>query len=438
MIAGEEEEMRKYAAIAVIAVVAAAVGLHVARGAQEATKEADTQEKKASEMSCIECHREETPGVVKQHENSAHSDAHVSCQMCHQPTSDSKSGFEHYGEQVSSLVTPKRCAMCHKENYKEFQNSTHATAGEVMGSEDAYLGRQVEGMAAAQVGCQQCHGSEVKIGEDGKPTSETWPNSGVGRINPDGSKGSCTACHARHGFDPAQARQPQTCGRCHMGPDHPDIEVYEESKHGVLYKANKDKMNLDSKEWVAGKDYHAAPTCATCHQGATPEQDSTHNVSARVWWNLRAPISTHNENWKKKKERMTNVCSQCHEDGFVDNYSDQFDSVINLYNNKYAKPAKNVMKKLREAGKLTEKPFDEELEWVYFELWHHEGRCARHGAAMQGADYVQWHGFYEVAKHFYSKFLPKAEKLMPGVTDGLGRGEEKSDDSKKSARAGSP
>jgi hypothetical protein len=33
------------------------------------------------------------------------------------------------------------------------------------------------------------------------------------------------------------------------------------------------------------------------------------------------------------------------------------------------------------------------------------------GASMQGPDYTQWHGFYEVAKHFYAKFLPEAEEL---------------------------
>jgi hypothetical protein len=29
---------------------------------------------------------------------------------------------------------------------------------------------------------------------------------------------------------------------------------------------------------------------------------------------------------------------------------------------------------------------------------------------------VQWHGFYEIAKIFYSDFLPEAARLMPGVT----------------------
>jgi hypothetical protein len=38
------------------------------------------------------------------------------------------------------------------------------------------------------------------------------------------------------------------------------------------------------------------------------------------------------------------------------------------------------------------------------------------GTAMMGPDYTQWHGFYEVAKHFYTEFLPEAEALEPGVT----------------------
>jgi len=69
------------------------------------------------------------------------------------------------------------------------------------------------------------------------------------------------------------------------------------------------------------------------------------------------------------------------------------------------------MNKLKARNALTAQPFDEEIEWVYFELWHHEGRRLRHGASMMGPDYVQWHGFYEVAKHFYFEFLPLAREL---------------------------
>ncbi len=34
---------------------------------------------------------------------------------------------------------------------------------------------------------------------------------------------------------------------------------------------------------------------------------------------------------------------------------------------------------------------------------------------MMGPDFTQWHGFYEVANHFYNKFIPEAEALSPGV-----------------------
>jgi len=74
------------------------------------------------------------------------------------------------------------------------------------------------------------------------------------------------------------------------------------------------------------------------------------------------------------------------------------------------------MDKLQQAGKISPTPFDVPIKWTYFELWHHQGRRARMGASMNGPDYVQWHGFYEVAKIFYSDFLPEAEHLLPGVT----------------------
>jgi len=45
-----------------------------------------------------------------------------------------------------------------------------------------------------------------------------------------------------------------------------------------------------------------------------------------------------------------------------------------------------------------EKPLDEMLEIEMYELWHHEGRRARFGAAMMAPDYAWWHGFYEIKK----------------------------------------
>ncbi len=169
--------------------------------------------------------------------------------------------------------------------------SHHSKAGQILASLDNLLGEVVGGPAAVNAGCRQCHGGVVEIGKDGKPTPGTWPNTGIGRINPDGSAGSCTACHGRHRFSKAQARTPDTCGKCHVGPDHPQIEVYNESKHGIIYRAKVDEMNLESDKWVAGVDYSAAPTCATCHMSRGGDQPKTHNVGERISWTLRPPIS---------------------------------------------------------------------------------------------------------------------------------------------------
>ena len=95
--------------------------------------------------------------------------------------------------------------------------------------------------------CRQCHGTVVDVkgfatretdqGDMSFPVLTGWPNQGVGRINPDGSKGSCSACHTRHQFAIEMARKPYTCSQCHKGPDVPAFKVYEVSKHGNIYSA---------------------------------------------------------------------------------------------------------------------------------------------------------------------------------------------------------
>jgi hypothetical protein len=113
---------------------------------------------------------------------------------------------------------------------------------------------------------------------------------------------------------------------------------------------------------------------------------------------------------------MQNVCVACHSPAFTKAFYTQYDNVIDLYNEKFAVPARDIMLALKKEGKIISAPFDDKIEWTFFELWHHEGRRARMGASMQGPDYTQWHGFYEVAKHFYFKFIPEAEELSPCIT----------------------
>jgi hypothetical protein len=372
---------------------------------------------------CYKCHLEKTPSISKEWAWSEHAKRGVGCYECHQAGEQDPDAWVHEGKRIATIVTPIDCARCHNDISREFMESHHSKAGQILGSLDNVLGETIEGMPAAINGCQQCHGAtvsllkdekgEIRRGKEGKPMIDpaTWPNTGIGRINLDGSLGSCSACHSRHSFSKKVARFPDTCGKCHMGPDHPQIEIYNESKHGIAFRAKLDEMHLDKDEWILGKDYTAAPTCTTCHMSATKNLPVTHDPGKRISWTLRPEISKKMENWEEKRAAMKDVCSNCHGPDFVDAFYKQYDQSIELYNEKFAKPAKKIMEALKTSGKVTPDPFDDPIEFVYYELWHHEGRRARMGASMQGPDYTQWHGFYEVAKHFYAKFLPEAEEL---------------------------
>ncbi|NOY88668.1 MAG: hydroxylamine oxidoreductase [FCB group bacterium] len=373
--------------------------------------------------SCVSCHETEMPGLVKEWRYSRHFGADVGCYECHAADPKDPDAFEHNGYSIAVIVSPKDCSKCHINEYNQFEASHHANAGKILGSLDNVLGEVVEGPMAAVNGCKQCHGSVVKVNKDKTLDFKTWPNTGIGRLNPDGSKGACSACHSRHSFDAALARQPENCGKCHLGPDHPQKEIYEESKHGIAYYANIDRMNLRSSSWVVGIDYSAAPTCATCHMSATPDLPLTHDVGDRISWTLRPPVSEKVDAsakkkgkqvkpWEDRRADMKNVCSSCHTSNYVDNFYAQYDGAVNLYNNKFGIPATKLYKKLRSSGLITSDiNFDDEIEWTYFFLWHHEGRRARMGASMFAPDYTQWHGFFEVADRFYMKFIPQITEI---------------------------
>jgi len=360
---------------------------------------------------CITCHKNSNPALYLQWEDSAHGKNDIGCLDCHGAEASDVDAFEHNGETIATLVTPKDCGKCHEQIEKETSASYHAHAGEILASADAYLAHAAGGQPIAIVGCETCHGGKVIIDPDApnKLSPKTWPNSGIGRLNPDGSKGACNACHSRHSFSKFQARQPENCGKCHLGPDHPQKEIYEESKHGIAFYAFRERMNLDKDKWVVGEDYYQAPTCATCHMSATPKQPGTHDVGMRISWTLRPPVSKHKDNWEQKRGNMQDVCSNCHMKRFVNGHYYQYDALVNLYNEKFAKPAGEIMKLIKETG-VMENPaaFSNPVEWEYWELWHHEGRRARMGAAMMGPDYAWWHGIYDVAHNFYFKFIPEA------------------------------
>jgi len=439
---------------------------------------------------CVECHDKETPGIVAHWKGSTHAEKGVACFDCHMAEQGDADAFNHEGQLIATLVTPLDCSRCHPREFDEFTASHHAKAGNILHSLDNKLAEMVEGsrepfnlhspvpgrnftqvngLAFAQTGCHQCHGSKVAFqaegggqisvtellepGQTGPPTNQdaaarilkdddgkplfvqaTWPNTGIGRLNLDGSRGACSACHSRHDFSPRRARQPENCGKCHLGPDHPQKEIYEESKHGIAYRDLKHKMNLDAESWVLGEDYSQAPTCATCHMSANSrDRHITHDPGQRLTWTNRPPISLVMDTDKDgnvvqqtdprkrkalvvetaavKRQRMKNVCSHCHTPDYVNAFYKQYDSFVVLYNEKFAKPGQSIMDELKRQGLLTATPFDEEIEWTWFYLWHHEGRRSRHGASMMAPDYAHWHGTYEVAERFYQGLIPQAREI---------------------------
>lgn len=445
----------------------------------------------AKSKGCVECHGKSSPGIIDHWKFSTHAKKGVGCVECHQAQKGDVDGFTHYGHLIATVVTPKDCGRCHEKETKEFMHSHHAKAGNILASLDNFLAETVEGsrtpfnphsptpgkpdihevngMASASVGCQQCHGSKVALlakdggkitlddlkpddkgqptnlevldriakSEDGRPKfhADTWPNTGIGRLNLDGSLGSCSACHSRHDFSPRRARQPENCGKCHLGPDHPQKEIYEESKHGVAFRDLKDHMNLNAKDWVLGQDYSQAPTCATCHMSGHSKNGGTitHDPGQRISWTNRPPVSAvldTDANGKlvteadpakrrslvtfsaeEKRTNMKQVCHHCHTPDYVNAFYKQYDDFVVLYNEKFGKPGQSIIAALRKNELLTKTEFDEEIEWTWFYLWHHEGRRARHGASMMAPDYAHWHGMYEVAERFYMQLIPQAREI---------------------------
>ena len=400
---------------------------------QPAARPAAVKPKPLSQASqvCLDCHESTSPGIAGQWKRSRHSRTGVGCYECHRSAKTDADGFEHNGAFIAVIVSPKDCSACHRKEFEEFQASHHSEAAKILGSLDNVLAEVVEGdmtrtSPAAVSGCWQCHGAEVKVLPGGKLDPATWPNTGMGRLNPDGSKGSCSACHVRHNFSRAQARMPENCGRCHMGPDHPQLEVYNESKHGIAFAAHRTRYEplMEKKQWIPGKDFEQGPTCSTCHMSATEELSLTHDVGARISWTLRPPVSERIDaaalaagksvkSWQARREDMKKVCSSCHGPNWIENWYDQFDKVVNLYNDKFGRPATRLYQMIRSANLITsDVDFDDEIEFSYYHLWHHEGRRARHGAAMMGPDYTQWHGNYEVAHRFYMEFVPQLREIL--------------------------
>ncbi len=192
----------------------------------------------SEDRACVDCHRSRQPGLWAQFAVSGHARQGVGCTACH--GNDHEEIFRRRG-----AVPESRCGECHAKETEEFRRSPHHRA-RTKALVSARLMAQIPAMQ--RLGCLACH-NQGALGPEESEAPED---------------GRCASCHGGHRFASEDARQPEACGLCHRGPDHPHIEVWEASPHGVAWRAS-------------GKDESQAPTCATCHMAG-----GSHDVSLGI------------------------------------------------------------------------------------------------------------------------------------------------------------
>lgn len=431
---------------------------------------------------CLDCHTSIHPGIVESWQRSRHAaltpkealavkdparkissqtisaelqETAVGCAECHARRSEKHSdNFEHNGYQVHVVVSPMDCAACHAEEQEQYDENLMAHARNNLAGNALYeqLQRAILGHPTLENGklvhdtpdpviqadgCFYCHGTELKtagteiretvLGEMEFPKIEGWPNQGVGRINLDGSRGTCSACHARHDFSMKMARQPSACMQCHVGPDVPAYKIYMASKHGNIYSAQKEQWDFKTTPWTLGEDF-TAPTCATCHISQVANTDGdvvaqrTHRMDDRLPWRIYSLIYAHpfpidtdttkirnkdglplptdfgggfaqeylidSEEQQKRRDTMQAVCLGCHSGGWVQGHWQKFEQSIQK-TDAAIRTGTEIVQQLWKTNRIKgieagENPFDETIERKWVDTWLFHGNSIRFASAMAG------------------------------------------------------
>lgn len=389
-------------------------------GAQRRIGAAPPPAASAEAQQCINCHENRTPGLVAQWRSSLHAQKGVDCLSCHKV--ESKDDWDYFlcpnaSIPTASHPTPKDCKACHEKEVVEFARSKHAATAMIKFA-TSFDRNIFEPTISTKHGCQQCHE--------------------IGHVWPDQSVGECDACHAKHTFDVQMARNPYTCGECHMGPDHSNIEQWVESKHGNVYISHPEyyqKLAYKTKDYVGKPAPVPAPTCSTCHMDATATLPATHDVGERLSFETQSPWTIRTTeawgnglSWQQKRANMENVCSQCHAPGFYKRYFLTGDLTALQYNEIF-REGRRWLTEMQKAGIILTPGtkdldgkvlaafgvagYDEEPEEVIYHVWHHEGRLYRHGGLMMSADFTQWHGIWELQKDLVAIIRYAADHGLP-------------------------
>src|SRR5512140_648871 len=274
-----------------------------------------------SSDSCVTCHRNASPGIVQQFGHSAMAAAKVGCRDCHEVKAGAPGAVEHEGSFVLQAPTTAMCQRCHQAETAQYNASRHGLPAwvAVAGSKDlspalmaAYQAipegqfapdkarnqiAAMEGPDVTRFACESCHA--------------------VGRPAVDGSVGKCSACHQRHAFSLEQVRKPETCNQCHIGPDHPQWEIFTESPHGIAYATSGQNWNWSAAAGTLSVTDFPAPTCAICHFSGFGGASTTHDVGDRLGWFLFSSLSERRPAYQDNLVRMQTVCLSCHNKNFV-------------------------------------------------------------------------------------------------------------------------
>jgi hypothetical protein len=457
---------------------------------------------------CLSCHSELHPGLVSSWLASRHSrttpaqaltkpelerrvsssdiapelqEVAVGCYECHGLRIEAHGdAFEHNGYEINVIVSPADCATCHRVEADQYSrnimshaygnlvdNTLYQDFTKVVNNHYTYENKELvigEGdMLTEYESCLYCHGTKVEVkglvtrdtdyGELEFPDLEGWPNQGVGRINPDGSKGACSSCHTRHSFAIEIARKPSTCSECHKGPDVPAYKVYEVSKHGNIYNSKKSEFNFTNVPWRIGTDF-TAPTCAACHASllVSPEgtvvAERTHQYNDRLSWRLFGvpyahphPLEANLENvvnsdglplavelngepvaefvlseeqQLENNGRMKAVCLTCHSTQWVENHFLRLDNTIHR-TNRMTYQATKILSDVWAGGfekglPQGENIFDEKTERMWTTIWLFYANSTRFASAMAGGgDYgVFANGRYQTTEQL-TKLLDQLE-----------------------------
>jgi len=375
------------------------------------------QPAEAAETDCVTCHRKVTPGIVSDWSQSAHADDDVGCADCH--------GDGHLSAADVAGVripTPETCADCHEDEVDQFQAGKHALAWASMKAMPTAHWQPMALMEGMK-GCGGCHKIGLKTEEDVKALKKEGAGFGVA---------SCDACHTRHVFSVAEARQPQACRTCHMGFDHPQWEMYSSSKHGVRH---------DLKQRGTLPDSVAAPTCQTCHlPGGTHNNRTGWGFLAvrlpmpedKLWAADRATIlqglgvldpegqptprlelvksaelvRLTQEDWQQQRDRMIETCNQCHSRNFAQAELAKGDEMIKQADRVMAKAIRIVAGLYKDATLAKPKGYAHEfpdllafhdaptvIEQKLFVMFFKHRMRTFQGTFHANPDYALWYGW---------------------------------------------